>query len=139
MKATLKSVNKSIDVLINEAKRRDCNLGAYSRVDGCMYASEDGRRCAIGFLFTEDQIEYIKDRNINDNVDVTTLALNYIGEENLIATTGFNVIVGDLIQTMHDYVFEDKEVTVTTRDQFIRVMLDLKQKINKNPEEYQLV
>ena len=136
MKATLKSVNKSIDVLINEAKRRDCNLGAYSKVNGCMYASEDGRRCAIGFFFTDDQIEYIKDRNLNDNVNVTTLALEYIGEENLVATTGFNVIIGDLIQTVHDCAFEDKEVTVTTRDQFIRGLLDLKQKINKNPEEY---
>lgn len=138
MKATTKSVLKSIDALIQEAKRDNCNLGAYSPVSGCQYEDEDGRRCAIGFFFTKDQIDWIKSHDLNIDTSVDDLA-KWIGEDNLIATTGFNKCIAFTVQSAHDESVLETSSYRFNKNAFIEKLISLQDSIQGDPEFWELV
>lgn len=135
MKATLKSAKAGIRKLIEAAQQN--KLGAYnSNSLSCAY-STGKRRCAIGFFFTDEQIKYIKDKDLNSETSIRGL-VDYIGEENLIAMTGFNIALSEQIQSIHDFNYVDDTALRIKYDpkSFIREMEKL---LNDDPRLKELL
>lgn len=74
-------------------------LGAMSG-GACAYSSGT-RRCAVGFMFSPEQLADIKRRDLNENTSVRQLA-KMIGEDNIEQVTGFTMDELEELQDEHD-------------------------------------
>ena len=74
-------------------------LGAMSG-GACAYSSGT-RRCAVGFMFSPEQLADIKWRDLNENTSIRHLA-SVIGEDNIEQVTGFTVDELEELQDEHD-------------------------------------
>lgn len=66
----------------------------------CSYRYPSGNCCAVGSLFSKQQLKDIKDRNLNDTK--VFLLASRVGESNITTVTGMTVRELDNIQRIHD-------------------------------------
>ena len=80
----------------------------------CAYSSGT-RRCAVGFMFSPEQLADIKRRDLNENTGIDTL-VSAIGENNIEQVTGFTMDELKELQDEHDGSSHD----LTNRMQKVR-------------------
>ena len=92
----LEQYKRLLDAALNN------KLGAMSG-GACAYLSGT-RRCAVGFMFSPEQLADIKKRDLNENTSVRQLG-KVIGENNIEQVTGFTMDELEELQDQHDGSF----------------------------------
>lgn len=110
----LKQYNRLLDAALNN------KLGAMSG-GACVYSSGT-RRCAVGFMFSPEQLADIKRRGLNENTSIDTMA-SVIGEDNIEQVTGFTMDELEELQDEHDgssHDLSNRMKKVRTNSVFVR-------------------
>ena len=94
----LESLTKILDLA--KAKRLGHNQN--SKFGNCSYLYKTGRTCAVGELFSKEQLQWIMDRELNE-VSIYTLAFDSsIGQQNIEFVTGMSLAQLAHLQDVHD-------------------------------------
>jgi len=94
--------------------------------DLCSYQYESGNNCAVGCLFTKEQLKWIDDRLLN-NTDILDLSQR-VSVENIEAVTGIPLTTLYDIQCEHDDILAcemDPEQRKIAQQKFIKYIESL--------------
>lgn len=92
---------ESLRHIIKQAKLKKIGPKRETEHGECNYVYPSGNNCAVGSLFSENQLKDIKARDFNE-MSINYLALREVGKRNVEAVTGMKLKELELLQKIHD-------------------------------------